>query len=225
MHDGVWLGLLVKSDEHIIGTPNGIVRARTVRRLTPDRQWSAEARRAIRGPPRQPDPSTRSLKIPAVPGVAEETDIADPDIPAPAAAAPEEPGETMDLKNLFKKAMCCRQFPRPRIGRCSRRRLSVTTQHQDVFVASTQARGEEDTAHSVDVASGSIWFVTPIVVINCPNARLAWNCGGKVDWQHLVLEYLVPVADQYPEEMMAILTYEKQRRRFCRPRHRPEYLN
>ena len=30
-HDGIWLGLRMKSDESIIGTPNGVIKATTVK--------------------------------------------------------------------------------------------------------------------------------------------------------------------------------------------------
>ena len=39
---GCWLGSS-HTDEHIVGSKAGIFRARTVRRLTEDRSWSAEA--------------------------------------------------------------------------------------------------------------------------------------------------------------------------------------
>ena len=35
-HDGIWVGLRVKSDESIIGTPNGVIKAKIVRRLPED---------------------------------------------------------------------------------------------------------------------------------------------------------------------------------------------
>ena len=40
--DGIWLGLRMKSDESIIGTPNGVIKAKTVRRLPEDQRWSTE---------------------------------------------------------------------------------------------------------------------------------------------------------------------------------------
>ena len=39
-HDGIWLGLRMKSDESIIGTPSGVIKAKTARRLPEG--WCAE---------------------------------------------------------------------------------------------------------------------------------------------------------------------------------------
>ena len=55
-HDGIWLGLRMKSDESIIGTPNGVIKAKTVRRLPEDQRWSAEEVLNIRGRPSNPVP-------------------------------------------------------------------------------------------------------------------------------------------------------------------------
>ena len=40
-HDGVWLGLGMKSDESITGVPNGVVKAKTVRRFPEDQRRCA----------------------------------------------------------------------------------------------------------------------------------------------------------------------------------------
>ena len=50
-HYGVWLGLRMKSDESIIGTPNGVIKAKTVRRLLEDQRWCAEEVLSTRGIP------------------------------------------------------------------------------------------------------------------------------------------------------------------------------
>ena len=41
-HDGIWLGLRMKSDESIIRTLSGEVKAKTVRRLPADQRWFVE---------------------------------------------------------------------------------------------------------------------------------------------------------------------------------------
>ena len=51
METGVWLGRAEESDEHLVGTPQGVQRARTVRRLEPDKRWDAEAFLGFRGLP------------------------------------------------------------------------------------------------------------------------------------------------------------------------------
>ena len=62
--DGVWLGLRAKSDEDLIGTPHGVVRARTVRRLPEDQRRDGDYLRSIRGTPREPIPGRTSTRIP-----------------------------------------------------------------------------------------------------------------------------------------------------------------
>ena len=52
-HDGTWLGLRMKSDESIIGTPHGVIK-KTVRRLPEDQRWCAEEVLSIRGVPPNP---------------------------------------------------------------------------------------------------------------------------------------------------------------------------
>ena len=51
MEPGVWLGRSEESDEHLVGTPRGVIRARTVRRLIPDKRWNAEVFLGFRGLP------------------------------------------------------------------------------------------------------------------------------------------------------------------------------
>ena len=51
MEPGVWLGRAEDSDEHLVGTPQGVYRWRTVRRMLPDRQWSAELFLGMKGLP------------------------------------------------------------------------------------------------------------------------------------------------------------------------------
>ena len=64
LHDGIWLGLRVKSDESIIGTPNGVIKAKTVRRLPVDQRWRTEEVLSKRGIPSNPVPSTGKDHIP-----------------------------------------------------------------------------------------------------------------------------------------------------------------
>ena len=63
-HDGIWLGLRMKSDESIIGTPNGVIKAKTVRRLPEDQRWRTEEVSSIRGIPSNPVPSAGKDHIP-----------------------------------------------------------------------------------------------------------------------------------------------------------------
>ena len=49
--EGIWLGLVMKSQEVIIGTPSGVVRARSVKRRPEDVRWSADEVMKIVGTP------------------------------------------------------------------------------------------------------------------------------------------------------------------------------
>lgn len=50
-HTGVWLGRSSLSDEHIIGLAEGVRLVRTVRRMSPENQWSAKAIQELIGVP------------------------------------------------------------------------------------------------------------------------------------------------------------------------------
>ena len=54
---GLFMGVLPRSDEVLIATEHGIVRARSFRRLPPEQRGDAEALNAIRGTPWRPVPS------------------------------------------------------------------------------------------------------------------------------------------------------------------------
>ena len=51
MEPGIWLGLAEDSHEHACGNTVGVFRCRTVRRMLPERQWSAEMFLGMRGAP------------------------------------------------------------------------------------------------------------------------------------------------------------------------------
>ena len=57
----------MKSDESIIGTLNGVIKAKTVRRLPEDQTWCAEEVFNIRGVPSNPLPSDGGDHIPMGP--------------------------------------------------------------------------------------------------------------------------------------------------------------
>ena len=64
------MGVRFKSDEIIVGTEHGVLRARTIKRLTVDQQWDREFVRNIQGTPRQPDPKVVLDQIHASPRLA-----------------------------------------------------------------------------------------------------------------------------------------------------------
>ena len=62
--EGIWLGHARNSNEAIIGTKDGVVRAYSIKRQDEDQRWSAEAIKQMRGSPQQPDPKKASIQIP-----------------------------------------------------------------------------------------------------------------------------------------------------------------
>ena len=62
--EGVWLGHSRSSNESLIGTASGVVRAWSIKRRPEGERWSAEAIRSIQGTPQQPDPSRIGMHIP-----------------------------------------------------------------------------------------------------------------------------------------------------------------
>ena len=64
MAEGVWLGHSRSSNEILIGTPSGVIRAYDVRRMPEDKCWDGEAVLSMKGTPAQPDPAKRGPHIP-----------------------------------------------------------------------------------------------------------------------------------------------------------------
>ena len=63
-HDGIWVGTSSGSNEHIIATNQGVVRAFAVRRKPQEDRWNAEQIDQIQGTPSQPDPTRPGIRIP-----------------------------------------------------------------------------------------------------------------------------------------------------------------
>jgi len=61
---GVWLGHARNSNEVLIGTKEGVVRAYTVWRFPEGEQWDADMILNMKGTPQRPDPSKPGLQIP-----------------------------------------------------------------------------------------------------------------------------------------------------------------
>ncbi len=62
--EGLWLGQVRTSTEHLIGTPGGVVRAWSVRRKVAEKRWSAAAIKEMKGTPARPDPTMPGIDIP-----------------------------------------------------------------------------------------------------------------------------------------------------------------
>ena len=61
---GVWLGHNRQSNEHLIGTVHGAVRAYSIRRMVEGRLWGADAIKNIKGTPQSPDPNMPGDHVP-----------------------------------------------------------------------------------------------------------------------------------------------------------------
>ena len=64
LRDGIWLGIVDRTEEAIIGTEHGIVKCRTVKRRPEGQQWSREALEKTKGTVQQPVPGSHNDRIP-----------------------------------------------------------------------------------------------------------------------------------------------------------------
>ena len=62
--EGVWLGHARNSNEHLIGTRVGAVKAYAIKRQPEGQRWSAAIISELQGTPQQPDPSKPGIAIP-----------------------------------------------------------------------------------------------------------------------------------------------------------------
>ena len=63
---GVWLGERGKSSEHVIGTPQGVVKSYAIKRNPIEDRWNREAIEAVIGTPWQMVPSPKDVSEPRV---------------------------------------------------------------------------------------------------------------------------------------------------------------
>ena len=61
--EGIFLGVKLRSDEVIVGTSEGVIKTRTIKRLPEDKQWDKEFLWNLKGSPKQPDPKVNSRVI------------------------------------------------------------------------------------------------------------------------------------------------------------------
>ena len=64
LKEGLWLGHARNSNEVLIGTDKGVVRAYDVRRMPEGQRWNGEAIKRMKGTPQQPDPEKPGAAIP-----------------------------------------------------------------------------------------------------------------------------------------------------------------
>ena len=81
---GVWVGFVMRSGEHLVSTAKGTFKVGTVMRRAPGKQWSSELVKAVSGTPQNPIPGSASHNIPTF---AKKFEDANPDksvfMPAP----------------------------------------------------------------------------------------------------------------------------------------------
>ena len=64
LREGIWLGMRLRTNEALIGTPGGVVKARTIRILPEDEKWSGASILDVKGTPRRPNPLVDDDTIP-----------------------------------------------------------------------------------------------------------------------------------------------------------------
>ena len=62
--DGIWLGFIDHTNEHLIGTKMGTIKCRAIRRKDSTEQFNMLQIEEIKGKPWQPVPGRESLRIP-----------------------------------------------------------------------------------------------------------------------------------------------------------------
>lgn len=60
---GTWVGFIIRSGEHLVATTTGVFKVSTVMRRIPDKRWSAELLKSIKGSPEEPVPGSASRRI------------------------------------------------------------------------------------------------------------------------------------------------------------------
>ena len=62
--EGIYLGITTRSEEYIIGTKDGVLRARSIKRKgNREEQWNVEQFKELRGTPWEPIPGREGIEI------------------------------------------------------------------------------------------------------------------------------------------------------------------
>ena len=64
LREGIWLGMRLRTNEALIGTPGGVVKTKTIRILPEDEKWSGASILDVKGTPRRPNPLVDDDNIP-----------------------------------------------------------------------------------------------------------------------------------------------------------------
>ena len=62
--EGAWMGHSRSSNEHVIATRQGAVRAYAVKRQDAERRWDVQLLQELQGTPQQPNPAKPGLHVP-----------------------------------------------------------------------------------------------------------------------------------------------------------------
>ena len=62
---GCWVGSMVRSGEHLVGTGRGVFKVSTIMRRTVDKRWSEQMVKDVVGTPEEPVPGLGSRRVPA----------------------------------------------------------------------------------------------------------------------------------------------------------------
>ncbi|MBN71658.1 MAG: hypothetical protein CME32_20555 [Gimesia sp.] len=60
---GIWVGFVIRSGEHLVATKNGVFKVSTIMRRTSDKRWSAKLVKEMKGSPEEPIPGTKERRI------------------------------------------------------------------------------------------------------------------------------------------------------------------
>ena len=134
---GIWLGLLVRSGEHLVGTERGVYTVSSVMRCSEDRKWSTELVDNIKGTPREPVPGSGSHKLHAYAKNKDETDVRAPKF------EPRRPDEPAEVRPLYIKKTDVEELgPTPGCPGC-RALLTPGSRGRAKHTAECRARLEE----------------------------------------------------------------------------------
>ena len=64
LREGIWMGTRLRTNEALIGTPGGVVKARTISILPEDEKWNGASILDVNGTPRRPNPLVDDDTIP-----------------------------------------------------------------------------------------------------------------------------------------------------------------
>ena len=111
--EGVWVGQVARTGEHIVIKPSGdAVRCRTIRRLPTEHRWQPERVLTIRATPRLPSPSTATPEAMESRLVDEEVEVppAEGQAVPPISSGNPRSGATMDMPEHRPRELDIREF-------------------------------------------------------------------------------------------------------------------